>query len=128
MPQWQIATALGIAFLVGLSTHVFYRRPPAALWPSLPAVFFAALIFAIGDLLANFWSQNETIRWIGMVLVYTGLLAIAPAWWLFSRSTLSRSFSDICFARHFSADSSLDCLSVHSSTLRLSSEIACFAS
>ena len=85
MPQWQIATALGIAFLVGLSTHVFYRRPPAALWPSLPAVFFAALIFAIGDLLANFWSQNETIRWIGMVLVYTGLLAIAPAWWLFSR-------------------------------------------
>lgn len=85
MPQWQIATALAIAFLVGLSTHVFYRRPPAALWPSLPAVFFAALIFSIGDLLANFWSQNETIRWSGMVLVYTGLLSIAPSWWLFSR-------------------------------------------
>ena len=85
MPQWQIATALGIAFLVGLSTHVFYRRPPASLWPSLPAVFFAALIFSVGDLLANVWAENDKIRWVGMILVYTGLLTIAPSWWLFSR-------------------------------------------
>jgi len=85
MPQWQLATALGIAFLVGLCTHVFYRRPPAALWPALPAAFFAALIFSIGDLIAGVWADNKTVNWIGMVLVYTGLLTIAPCWWLFSR-------------------------------------------
>ena len=85
MPQWQIATALGISLLVALSTHVFYRRPPAALWPALPLVFFAALIFSVGDLLANLWSDNETIRWAGMLMVYTGLLTIAPGWWLFTR-------------------------------------------
>ena len=85
MPQWQIATALGISLLVALSTHVFYRRPPAALWPALPWVFFAALIFSVGDLLANVWADNEAIRWAGMLMVYTGLLTIAPGWWLFTR-------------------------------------------
>ena len=85
MPQWQIATALGISLLVALSTHVFYRRPPQALWPALPWVFFSALIFSVGDLLANLWADNPTIRWAGMLLVYTGLLTIAPGWWLFTR-------------------------------------------
>ncbi|MDE0884207.1 MAG: response regulator [Myxococcota bacterium] len=85
MAEAQIATSLGIVLLVALSTHVFYRRPPAALWPALPLVFFSALIFSIGDLLANVWPNNSTIRWIGMLLVYTGLLTIAPGWWLFTR-------------------------------------------
>lgn len=86
MPNWEIATALGISLLVALSTHVFYRRPPAGLWPVLPLVFLSALVFSIGDLIANLWAQNESIRWIGMILVYTGLLTIAPGWWLFSRN------------------------------------------
>ncbi|MEO1912481.1 MAG: histidine kinase N-terminal 7TM domain-containing protein, partial [Myxococcales bacterium] len=76
--------ALGIALLVALSTHVFYRRPPAALWPALPMVFFSALIFSIGDLLANVWPDDSAIRWGGMLMVYTGLLTIAPGWWLFT--------------------------------------------
>ncbi|MCP4908100.1 MAG: response regulator [bacterium] len=85
MPQWQTATAIGIAFLVALTTHVFYRRPPTALWPALPLVFSSALVFSIGDLLAGIWSDNPPIRWAGMLMVYTGLLSIAPGWWLFTR-------------------------------------------
>jgi len=85
MSEAQIASSLGIVFLAALSTHVFYRRPPASLWPALPAVFFSALIFSVGDLLSNVWADNSSVRWIGMLLVYTGLLTIAPGWWLFSR-------------------------------------------
>jgi len=85
VPNWEVATALGIALLVALTTHVFYRRPPAALWPALPVVFGAALIFSIGDFIANNWAQNESTRWVGMLMVYTGLLTIVPGWWLFTR-------------------------------------------
>ncbi|HIG69701.1 MAG TPA: PAS domain S-box protein, partial [Myxococcales bacterium] len=85
MAEAQIATSLGIVLLVALSTHVFYRRPPTALWPALPLVFFSALIFSIGDLLGNVWPNNSAIRWSGSLLVYTGLLTIAPGWWLFTR-------------------------------------------
>jgi len=84
MAEAQIATSLGIVLLVALSTHVFYRRPPAALWPALPLVFFSALIFSIGDLFANVWPDNSAVRWVGMLMVYTGLLTIAPGWWLFT--------------------------------------------
>ncbi len=86
MPEWQLATAIGIALLVAMTTHLFYRRPPAALWPALPLVFGAALVFSVGDLIANQWAQNETIRWAGMIMIYTGLLVIGPGWWLFSRN------------------------------------------
>jgi len=86
VPDWQVATALSISLLVGLSTHVFYRRPPAGLWPFLPLVFGAALLFSIGDLIANQWAEHDTLRWTGMVMVYTGLLTIGPGWWLFTRN------------------------------------------
>ncbi|MEE2676999.1 MAG: histidine kinase N-terminal 7TM domain-containing protein [Myxococcota bacterium] len=86
MPDWEVATALGIALLVALTTHVFYRRPPVQLWPALPLVFGSALVFSIGDLVAIRWASNDSIRWAGMVMVYTGLLTIAPGWWLFTRN------------------------------------------
>ncbi|MEE2673051.1 MAG: histidine kinase N-terminal 7TM domain-containing protein [Myxococcota bacterium] len=84
MVEWEVATALAITLLVGLATHVFYRRPPKPLWPALPLLFGSALIFSVGDLLANGWPDNELILWLGMILVYTGLLAISPSWWLFT--------------------------------------------
>ena len=85
MAEAQIATSLGIVLLVALSTHIFYRRPPEVLWPALPLVFFSALIFSLGDLLATVWPNNATLRWAGSILIYTGLLTIAPGWWLFTR-------------------------------------------
>jgi signal transduction histidine kinase/CheY-like chemotaxis protein len=84
MSEAQIATSLGIVLLVAMSTHIFYRRPPAVLWPALPVVFFSALIFSFGDLLASSWSNDSEIRWAGMLMAYTGLLTIAPGWWLFT--------------------------------------------
>ena len=84
MSEAQITASLGIVLLVALSTHIFYRRPPKALWPALPMVFFSALIFSVGDLLASIRPDNSTLHWIGMLLLYTGLLTIAPGWWLFT--------------------------------------------
>ncbi|HIK86838.1 MAG TPA: response regulator [Myxococcales bacterium] len=84
MPEAQIASALGIVLLLALCTHIFYRRPPAALWPALPLVFSSALIFSLGDLIALVWPNDSAIRGGGMILVYTGLLTIAPGWWLFT--------------------------------------------
>ena len=84
MPDWEFATALAIALIVALTTHVFYRRPPAALWPWLPISFGSALVFSVGDLIANLWAHDDTLRWAGMVILYTGLLGIATAWWGFS--------------------------------------------
>ncbi|MDC0362500.1 ATP-binding protein [Halioglobus sp.] len=84
MSEAQIATSLGIVLLVALSTHIFYRRPPAALWPALPLVFFSALVFSVGDLLASIHHGYASLHWVGMVMVYTGLLTIAPGWWLFT--------------------------------------------
>ena len=86
MIEWEVATALAITLLVALTTHLFYRRPPAPLWPALPLVFGVALVFSVGDLIANTWAQNVPVRWGGMILVYTGLLTIAPAWWVFTRA------------------------------------------
>jgi signal transduction histidine kinase len=86
LPDWQVATALAISLLVGLATHVFYRRPPKPLWPVLPVVFGSALLFSVGDFIANQWANQETIQWAGMVMVYTGLLTIGPGWWLFTRN------------------------------------------
>lgn len=84
MPAWQIATAAAITLIVAITTHVFYRRPPAALWPWLPLCFGFALLFALGDLVANLWAGNPRALWCGMAMLYTGLLGISVAWWSFS--------------------------------------------
>ena len=97
MPDWQIATALSIILLLGLGTHISYRRPPSPLWPSLPLAFGAALLFSVGDLIANQWPVDSTAREIGMFLAYTGLLCITPAWWVFScRFSQISGYASIC--------------------------------
>ncbi|MCH2186523.1 PAS domain-containing protein, partial [Myxococcota bacterium] len=97
MPDWQIATALSIVLLLGLGTHIFYRRPPSPLWPSLPLAFGAALLFSVGDLIANQWSEQESLREVGMFLAYTGLLCITPSWWVFScRFSQISGYASIC--------------------------------
>ena len=84
MPDWEFATAMAIALIVALTTHVFYRRPPATLWPWLPLSFASALVFSVGDLIAHLWAHDDSLRWVGMVVLYTGLLGISTAWWGFS--------------------------------------------
>ena len=97
MPGWQIATALSIILLLGLGTHIFYRRPPSVLWPSLPLAFGAALLFSVGDLIANQWPDHKAVREVGMFLAYTGLLCITPAWWVFScRFSQISGYSSVC--------------------------------
>ncbi|MAI78786.1 MAG: hypothetical protein CL917_07595 [Deltaproteobacteria bacterium] len=85
MPDWQFGAGLSIALLVAFTAHVFYRRPPGALWPSLPMVFASALCFAIGDLISEVWSDSPRGLWFGMTVLYIGLFSIATAWWDFTR-------------------------------------------
>ena len=85
MPDWEFATAMAIALIVALTTHVFYRRPPATLWPWLPLSFASALVFSVGDLIAHLWAHDDSLRWVGMVVLYTGLLGISTAGWGFSQ-------------------------------------------
>lgn len=87
MLPWTFSTALAITLLVGLTTYINVRRPPTSLMHGLALLFGSALVFSVGDLIANQWSEDQyaLVRWIGMIMVYTGLLGIAPAWWLFTR-------------------------------------------
>ena len=61
MIEWELATALAITLLVALTTHLFYRRPPAPLWPALPLVFGVALVFSVGDLIANLQAREDLV-------------------------------------------------------------------
>ena len=85
MPEWHFATVLSITLLVALTARVFYRLPPGALWPSLPMVVCSALVFAIGDLMAEVWYHSATGLYIGMTVLYIGLFSISTAWWEFTR-------------------------------------------
>ena len=84
MPAWQLATGLSITLLVVLTVHVFYRRPPGSLWPSLPMVIASALVFALGDLVAEVWADSPGGLWLGMTLLYVGLFSMSTAWWDFT--------------------------------------------
>ena len=85
MPEWHFATVLSITLLVALTARVFYRLPPGALWPSLPMVVCSALVFAIGDLMAEVWYHSATGLYVGMTVLYIGLFSISTAWWEFTR-------------------------------------------
>jgi hypothetical protein len=84
MPTWQFATGLSLTLLVALTVHVFYRRPPGLLWPSLPMVIASGLVFALGDLMAEVWADSSVGLWLGMSLLYIGLFSMSTAWWEFS--------------------------------------------
>ncbi len=87
MPPWSLhaaLSALAIAFLAGFTAQLIARRPLAQLWPSLPLSFSAALLFSIGDLVAVVFSGFPMAHWVGLVILYTGLLLFAPSWWAFT--------------------------------------------
>jgi PAS domain S-box-containing protein len=85
MPLWQILTALVLVSLFAFAAHVFYRRPPAALWPSLPLVFGFAAFFTLGDLITQVAVGTGFGYELGRVIRYAGLLGLVPAWWAFTR-------------------------------------------
>ncbi|MFP8874511.1 MAG: hypothetical protein VCB42_08260, partial [Myxococcota bacterium] len=87
MPPWSLhaaLSALAIAFLAGFTAQLIARRPLTQLWPSLPLAFSAALLFSIGDLVAVVFSEFPLAHWVGLVILYTGLLLFAPSWWAFT--------------------------------------------
>lgn len=85
MPEWHFATVLSITLLVALTARVFYRLPPGSLWPSLPMVVCSALVFAVGDLMAEVWYDWPPGLFVGMTVLYIGLFSISTAWWEFTR-------------------------------------------
>ena len=77
-------SALAIVLLSGFTIHVLYRRPPEPLGSVLPIVFMAALVFSIGDLVVTLAETSPLAHWMGLLLLYTGLLVFAPAWLIFT--------------------------------------------
>ena len=79
-----VLAALAIVLLSGFTIHVLYRRPPEPLGSVLPIVFMAALVFSIGDLVVTLAGTSAGAHWVGLMLLYTGLLVFAPAWLVFT--------------------------------------------
>jgi signal transduction histidine kinase/CheY-like chemotaxis protein len=47
-------------------------------------VIASALVFALGDLMAEVWSDSPGGLWLGMTLLYVGLFSMSAAWWDFT--------------------------------------------
>jgi PAS domain S-box-containing protein len=74
-----------VTFLTGgLTILVVLRRPPAPLWPSLFFVYLAAFLWSVGEVMSAFFAKNDTTYWFWMVVLYTGVILMPPAWWIFS--------------------------------------------
>ena len=76
---WAIPSLLATALTLGLLVYVHVRRPPPALWPSLPGVLLGALLFAAGDVWSGFLSTEPTSHALGVLTLYTGLLILGPS-------------------------------------------------
>ena len=82
MKLWLIPTAMAVCLQLWLNLYVLSRPPVRPIRGALHAMLFAALLFTVGDLLASFVFTNETARWTGLVLLYSGLIFVTPTWWL----------------------------------------------
>jgi signal transduction histidine kinase/ActR/RegA family two-component response regulator len=82
MKVWLIPTAIAVCLQLWLNLYVLAHPPVRPIRAALHAMLFAALLFTVGDLLASFVFINETERWAGLILLYTGLIFVSPTWWL----------------------------------------------
>ena len=82
MSAWAIPTILSIVLVAGLTTFVVRRRPPPVLWPALLTAHVAALVFGIGDLVTSHLATEPVLDWIGLLVLYAGITAVGPAWWI----------------------------------------------
>jgi signal transduction histidine kinase/CheY-like chemotaxis protein len=78
---WAIPSLLGTALTLGLLLYVRVRRPPPALWPSLPAVLLGCLLFAAGDAVSGFLAKGPVGHAFGIAALYTGLVLLGPSTW-----------------------------------------------
>lgn len=78
---WAIPSLLATALALGLLAYVYIRRPPPALWPSLPGVLLGVVLFAAGDAVSGFIARTPASHAVGILLLYTGLFIIGPATW-----------------------------------------------
>jgi len=78
---WAIPSLLGTVLALGLLLYVRVRRPPPALWPSLPAVLLGALLFAAGDAVSGFLARGPVTHAAGILALYTGVLLLGPGAW-----------------------------------------------
>jgi signal transduction histidine kinase/CheY-like chemotaxis protein len=76
---WAIPSLLATALTFGLFLYVHVRRPPPALWPSLPGILLGALLFAAGDALSGFLTRDPQAHFVGLLMLYAGLLLLGPS-------------------------------------------------
>ena len=81
-----LVDVISVALLGSLTILVALRRPPQPLWPSFFLVVLALTIWAIGETFAQFLVRTAESHWIAVQVLYTGAIALPPAWFLFALS------------------------------------------
>ncbi len=76
---------------LAITILVYFRRPPAALWPSLFLFALTVTVWAFGELFTTFLAKEQRWYWIWVVVQYTGVQALPPVWWI-----LTLQFARLC--------------------------------
>ena len=76
MPFWLISAASAL-LLAGLAVLMWFRRPPAPLWPIAFACQIFALLWVVGDLWASH-AGSLGQKQIALAILFTGSLFAHP--------------------------------------------------
>jgi PAS domain S-box-containing protein len=79
MAPWVVSGASAL-LLALLAVCLWFRRPPAPLWPVVFACQIFALLWVVGDLWATV-ATNPLEKEIALTLLFTGAVPISVAWW-----------------------------------------------
>ena len=80
----ELLVALEALCVIALAITITLRRPPATLFPSLLATYLGTTVWAIGEYLTSFGTNNADTYWAALVAMYAGVAVVPPAWWMFA--------------------------------------------
>lgn len=86
----EVLAYLAVIGAGGLILFVYGRRPSEPIGPSLLLLLGALFLWALGELLRLYVAETPSSYWYALVLLYSGVLLVTPAWWL-----LALAFAEI---------------------------------
>ena len=85
-----ITLSAGVMVL-SITILTYFRRPPAVLWPSLFLFSLSVTLWAFGELFTSYLTNEQRWYWTWVVIEYTGVLGLPPAWWI-----LTLRYAELC--------------------------------